>query len=124
MNDISTREDIILLVDSFYDKVNKDSLLSPVFNDVAAVNWEHHLPKMYDFWESLLFGKQIYKGRPFDHHAPLPVSEKHFDRWIKHFTKTVDELFKGEKAEEAKAKATNIAGVFQFKMYSMGLLLE
>ncbi|MGK7389076.1 MAG: group III truncated hemoglobin [Candidatus Cyclobacteriaceae bacterium M2_1C_046] len=122
--DIENRKDVKLLVDTFYDKVNQDKLLAPVFNDVAAVNWDTHLPKMYDFWETLLFGTQTYKGRPFDAHMALPLSEDHFRQWVKLFTSTVDELFAGQKAEEAKTKAENIAGIFKFKMHSLGLLNE
>lgn len=70
MKELENREDVKFLVDTFYDKVNQDDILSPVFNDVAAVNWAKHLPKMYDFWETLLFASQSYKGRPFDAHMP------------------------------------------------------
>lgn len=122
MKEIENREDIKLLVDTFYAKVNEDKLLGPVFNDVAKVNWDEHLPKMYNFWESLLFATQSYKGRPFDAHMPLPLSEEHFKQWVKLFTATVEELFTGEKAEEARVKAENIAGIFKFKMYSLGIL--
>ena len=53
--DIRTRRDIERLVDRFYDKVKADDLLGPVFNDVARVNWEKHLPVMYDFWDNTIF---------------------------------------------------------------------
>lgn len=122
MKEIKGKQEIIEMVDAFYDKVNKDPLLSPVFNEVAGVDWEKHLPKMYSFWDSLLFGTQTYKGKPFDHHLPLPLAEKHFERWIALFNETLDEGFTGEVAEEARYKATNIAGVFKFKMYSLGAL--
>ena len=46
--EIKNKEDIILLVDEFYKKANKDPLLGPVFNDIAKVNWEKHLPIMYN----------------------------------------------------------------------------
>lgn len=55
MKDITSEADIKLMVDSFYQKVNEDDLLGPVFNDIAQVNWENHLPRMYSFWESLIF---------------------------------------------------------------------
>ena len=120
MKEIKGRAEIIELVDAFYDKVNKDELLSPVFNEIAGVDWSLHLPKMYNFWDSLLFGTQSYKGKPFDQHLPLPLMVKHFDRWVKLFHATIDERFVGEKAEEARVKATNIVGVFRFKMDMLG----
>ena len=122
MKEINGRAEVIELVDAFYDKVNRDPLLAPIFNTVAAVNWETHLPKMYNFWESLLFGTHTYKGKPFDHHLPLPLDVKHFERWVALFNETLDEHFTGEKAEEARVKATNIAGVFRYKMEMLGAL--
>lgn len=116
MTDIQNRQDIELLVRTFYNKVNEDALLSPVFNDFAKVNWEKHLPVMYDFWGSILFGEANYKGNPFLKHIPLPISKNHFERWLSLFVETIDENFAGEKAEEAKKRAASIAGIFQYKL--------
>jgi hemoglobin len=115
-NDIQNRKDIELLVNSFYSKVNQDSLLSPVFNETAAVNWEKHLPIMYDFWSTMLLGDKSYRGNPFMKHIPLPINKLHFEKWLSLFLQTVDEHFAGDVAEEAKIRARNIAGVFQFKL--------
>ncbi len=112
-SDITTREDIVRLVDAFYSKVQGDSLLGPVF---SHVNWPHHLPVMYSFWSSMLLGEQSYRGNPFQKHLPLPIQTDHFDQWLQLFTQTVDELFEGEKAEEIKMRAQNIAGIFQMRM--------
>ncbi|ARS36608.1 group III truncated hemoglobin [Pontibacter actiniarum] len=114
--DLATEEDIKLLVDTFYDHVNQDDLLSPVFNGFAKVDWSRHLPVMYNFWSSVLFGSIAYKGQPFPKHMRLPIERKHFSRWVSLFLQTVDELFEGTKAEEAKHKASSIARVFQMKM--------
>lgn len=120
--DITTEEDIKLLVDTFYDHVNGDKLLSPVFNDFARINWQHHLPVMYNFWSSLLFGSMAYKGQPFPKHMRLPVQQEHFERWVILFTQTVAELFEGPKAEEAKQKAKSIARIFQMRMGLLSIL--
>lgn len=114
--DIKNIEDIILLVDRFYDKVNEDSLLSPVFNEFAKVNWEEHLPVMYSFWSAVLFDTNVYKGQPLTSHINLPISTEHFHRWLELFKKTVDENFEGDKAVEAKEKADSIANIFQTKL--------
>lgn len=113
MNDIATEQDIKLLVDSFYDRVAHDDLLGPIFNDVAQVDWAHHLPTMYSFWSSMLLGTMSYKGRPWPKHAPLPVRKEHFERWVNLFCETVDSLFAGPKAREAKSRALSIADTFQ-----------
>jgi hemoglobin len=116
MRDITNKEDIKELVDSFYEKVNKDDMLSPIFNDVAKVDWPKHLPTMYQFWGSMLLGTMDYKGQPFPKHAALPVTREHFDRWVELFVKTVDEHFAGNKAEEAKQRGAGVAMIFQTKM--------
>lgn len=119
--DIQTKEDIKLLVDSFYGKVNSDELLSPVFNIEAGTDWEHHMPKMYQFWGTQLIGTMDYQGFPFPPHTKVALTTTHFKRWLKLFFETVDEHFEGATAELAKYKATNIANVFQ---YRLGLIKE
>ena len=111
--ELNTRADVELLVNSFYEKVNKDSLLAPVF---AHVHWPEHLPVMYQFWSSMLLGEQSYQGNPFQKHMNLKIGAEHFNRWVELFLLTVDEHFIGEKAIEVKARAQHIANVFQYKM--------
>lgn len=113
MKTLSTREDIEFLVDSFYQKVGKDELIGHVFNDVAKVDWTHHLPKLYNFWASLLMGEGSYEGRPMITHMHLnkmfPLRPEHFGRWLKLWFETIDEHFEGEMADMAKLKARNVA---------------
>jgi len=120
--DIQTRTDIIVLVDTFYKKVEQNAKIGPIFTDVANVDWLHHLPKMYDFWESILFGKAIYKGNPMLTHFSLQqkvnLFQEEFDIWKTLFYNTVDELFKGENAETIKQKAQSIADLMHFKLNS------
>lgn len=114
--DIQSEADIKLLVDTFYDKVNADELLAPIFNDVAHVHWPAHLPRMYDFWSGLLLHTSRYQGQPFRKHLPLPIGGGHFQRWLTLFLATVEELFAGPVADEAKLRAQNIAHVFEHRM--------
>lgn len=115
--DLSARPDIERLVDAFYDRVQADDLLGPIFNDIAQVDWSSHLPKMYDFWESVLFGAPAFKGNPLSVHRLLArqasMTEREFGRWLDLFRTTVDELFAGPVADEAKLRASRIAGVMQ-----------
>ena len=119
--DLTTAEDVRTLVDAFYAKVVADDLLAPIFNDVAQVDWKTHLPTMYQFWESMLFGVGTYQGAPFPKHAVLPVQREHFVRWVELFVQTVDAHFAGPKAEEAKGRAASIADTFAQRM---GLLKD
>lgn len=118
--DIKTRKDIKRMVDGFYDKVRADDLLGPVFDDIAKVNWERHLPMMYDFWDNTIFFSGAYTGNPMHLHQHLherfALSPAHFDRWTDLFNATVDDLFSGENALLAKQRAASIAAVIQSKI--------
>ena len=118
--ELSSREDVKLMVDTFYEKVRVNPTLGYIFNEVAKVNWEHHLPVMYSFWSSMMFGEQSYSSNPMSVHIALnkktPLTENEFSEWIKIFTENVDEHFEGEKAEEIKSRAINIARLMQFKV--------
>lgn len=116
--DIATRDDIVSLVDGFYARVREDDLLGPIFNDIARVDWAAHLPKMYDFWDSVLFGRAQFKGNPLAVHRALatraPMTDAAFGRWIVLFHATVDDLFSGPVAFEAKQRAVRIAMTMQY----------
>lgn len=111
--DIQNQEDIVRLVDRFYDKVRGDSLLSPVF---SHVDWPAHLPRMYSFWASLLLGDRSYQGNPMLKHLRLPIREEHFDRWMQLFTETMEAEFDGPTADEALDRAKSIAQLFRHRM--------
>jgi len=121
-HDIENRKDVEQLINSFYDKVKQDDVIGFIFNDVAKVNWEKHLPVMYDFWEGIIFLTSQYSGNPMEVHMNLnrrvKLSKEHFERWLKLFTETVDELFEGKKANLAKEKAISIAGIIETKIIS------
>ncbi|MEP6464959.1 MAG: group III truncated hemoglobin [Parafilimonas sp.] len=115
-HDIESVNDIKLLVNTFYDKVRNDNLLSPVFNERIKDKWPQHLEKMYTFWETVLLEKRTYFGRPFPPHANLPVQHIHFEKWLQLFSTTIAELFNGEKANEAKWRANKMAEMFEVKI--------
>ena len=114
--EIESLKEVKQLVDLFYEKVRKDSLLANIFNGVIKDNWPSHLEKMYRFWQTVLLQEHTYQGSPFAPHAKLPVNAKHFDRWKHLFFETIDENFHGEKAKEAKFRAEKMAEMFQFKI--------
>lgn len=113
---IATVEDVRLMVDTFYGEVRKDALLGPIFNQVIQDRWPEHLEKMYRFWQTVLLQEHTYKGSPFAPHACLPLQAVHFERWKLLFFATLDGLFDGEKAEEAKFRASKMAEMFQLKI--------
>ena len=114
--DIMTLEDIKTLVNTFYERVRQDGLLSPIFNERIQDRWPQHLEKMYAFWQTVLLDERTYFGSPFPPHAELPVDHSHFQRWTELFNITADTLFQGEKAKEAKWRAGKMAEMFESKI--------
>ncbi|WP_413668972.1 group III truncated hemoglobin [Mucilaginibacter sp. Mucisp86] len=119
MNDIQDITSIKLLVDEFYTRVRLDGLLGPVFAEVIKDDWQPHLDKMYAFWNAALFGVPGFKGNPFARHAPLPIGNAHFDRWLELFKDTVDAHFTGPMANDAKNRAGLMAVMFMSKLANM-----
>ena len=115
LGDIAGKQEIRLMVDTFYEGIRSDKQLGPVFDSKIA-DWSTHLPTMYSFWDSILFGTADYRGNPFAKHMNLPVEHAHFERWIEIFIATIDRLFAGPKADQAKAAAKSIAHSFQLRM--------
>lgn len=120
VKDIESRKDIIILVNQFYEKVKKDQEIGFIFTDIVKVNWEVHLPVMYDFWENTILYTGSYKGNPMDSHKKLnrmfPLTSDHFAKWVKLFLETVDELFEGTNATLARQRAISIATIMQLKI--------
>lgn len=116
--DITNLKDIILFVDDFYDKVQQDELIGPIFNG-RITDWEPHLEKMYKFWNAALFGVPGFKGNPFAKHAPLPIEGKHFDRWLTLFRETIDANFEGNMASDTKSRAELMAAMFLKRLQNM-----
>ena len=119
MKDIESRKDIMVMVNTFYDIVRKDKRLGFLFDDTAKVNWKTHLPKMYDFWESVLFDKAILNGDPMGAHIKLnnieTLKSEDFDTWLVLFKENIDKQFNGIVTEKAKQRAESIATITKIK---------
>lgn len=117
---IQSREEVSLLVRTFYGKVRKDDLLGPIFNGIIK-DWEEHLELLTDFWETQLLYKRKYYGNPMIAHVDVDkqvnntISEKHFGVWINLWLHTLDELFdeNDEVAQIAKNRARHM-GTFLY----------
>lgn len=117
MKDIETRKDIELLVNTFYEKVQQDDLIGPIFNSrIAPDAWPAHLERMYTFWTTILLNQPGYSGQPFEKHRDMPIEQAHFDRWVILFKSIVDGLFEGPVAKEAKYRAELMGHLFLAKL--------
>ena len=117
--DITGREDLLVLVTRFYEKLLADNSISYIFTDVAKIDLSHHLPVLVNFWDSILFQSDTYHKNAMQPHLTLhqqsPLQKHHFETWLRLFKESVDELFDGKTAFNAKEKATSIATVMQIK---------
>ena len=114
--DIISLPDIKVLVDTFYGRIREEELLGPIFNGILKDRWPAHLEKMYRFWQTVLLEEHTYVGSPFVPHAKLPIDKIHFDTWLNTWYKTIDDLFEGKKAEEAKWRGEKMAEMFLYKI--------
>ena len=120
MEDIRSREDIEMLVNSFYDKVGKDDVIGYIFQQIIGNDWSHHLPIMYSFWETVLLNKAGYSGNPVKKHIEIdkkvPLQQEHYERWLQLWHETLDNLFAGEVAETAKIRAAAMMQLIDMKV--------
>lgn len=117
--ELKNKEDLHLLMSSFYDKAIEDETIGDKFNHI---DMKEHIPKIVEFWSSIIFYDGNYKGSPFDKHIPLKLEAKDFERWLQLFEETTFDLFEGERAVEIVARANSIGKIFQFKIESLRIL--
>lgn len=120
MKDIQNREDLHLIMRTFYSKLLQDSSIEYLFTEIAKINLEPHLLELVDFWEDILFDKNNYKKNVLQIHLDLHqksnFSTEQFTTWLNYFNLSVDEHFSGKIAEQMKTRALSIATVMQVKM--------
>ena len=120
--DIDTREDCEVLVRAFYSRALTDPIIGYLFTDVAKLDLEAHVPRLTDFWETVLLGAKSYSSGAFHPHARVhekaELKAGHFDRWLALWYQTLDEHFAGPRAAGAKAHAYRLAQAFQMRLAS------
>lgn len=121
---IESRADVHVLVSTFYTKIKKDEFIGPFFlNAIPEYEWEEHLEKLTDFWETNLFLVKKYKGNPMQVHKKLDeennfsITQEHFGKWLELWISTINELFYGEKADKAINSARNISFMLFLRIF-------
>jgi hemoglobin len=113
MIDLANRADIEALLRRFYGRAFVDDVLAEPFTELRAAGLDSHIEAMCDFWESALFRAARYRRNAFVVHRQLdqrhPLYAKHFARWVALWESTVDEMYDGPTAEQAKRQASRIA---------------
>jgi hemoglobin len=121
-SDIKNREDINVLVTTFYGKIRTDNVLGPIFNSVIT-DWDSHFVLLTDFWETQLFLKRKYYGNPVTAHQEVDdkmnhtITPEHFGLWLNLWFATIDELFEGETAWVAKNRAQKMSTMLYLQIY-------
>lgn len=121
--DLATRTDVHDLVVRFYREVVFDPVLEPVFDEVAQTDWSTHIPKLVDYWCRVLLGEPGYEGVVLTAHRHVHDVEafrvEHFDRWYELWVQSIDAVWEGPVAEQAKAHARRIGGVLAHKLLDL-----
>ena len=122
--DLTNRNDVEVLVKAFYLKVLQDKVLGRYFSGTVG-NWDHHMERFTDYWDSQIFFNETYQGSPLRGELHTKVDQahgntfekEHFTRWTTLFHQTTDQHFQGEKATLAKELAINVARNIYTKMF-------
>lgn len=121
MNDIQNRDDILLIMRKFYEKLLADNSINFFFTKTTNVNihLEEHFETLCTFWEQALFLKGGYKNNMFQKHLEVheksPFKKDHYQTWLHHLHTTIDEYFKGVNAEQMKTMSQSMATIMQIK---------
>lgn len=120
--EIESRQEVELLIRSFYARVREEEVLGPIFNG-RIHDWEAHFERLIDFWETNLFFVRKYKGDPLKVHLEVDeatgqaITPEHFGRWLNLWVNTIDEHFTGETAQIAKNRARNMGSFLFLKIF-------
>jgi hemoglobin len=107
-------EDLHELFVAFYATLADDPLLAPYF---VSLDMTAHMPRIVDFWSTMLFHTGRYSDNAFRPHAALPgLTAEHFVRWVATLERTIDARFTGEYAERMKDLAHRIAYSMQLRL--------
>ena len=124
--DIESRADIDRFIRSFYEQVTLDETIGIIFTQVVKMDWDHHIPLIIDFWETILLDHPVYKNNAMEVHYQLnkifPLRKNHFDAWLLLFNTIIDDMYVGPVTKLAKKRAAGIAGLMQYKMNNIPLL--
>lgn len=112
-----SRADIERLVDAFYDRVQRDPVLGPIFNP-AIDDWPAHKATLVGFWASIMLGTREYRGNPLAVHLGHPIVDAHFGHWLALWRDTAHQVLNAEQAEVFYERAQRIG---QSLRYGLGL---
>jgi len=120
--DIENRDDLSVLIHSFYAKIRANEEIGHFFNETIH-DWDSHLEKLTDFWENNLFAVRKYFGNPIEAHVTVDKKFNHtvdpvvFGLWLNLWFETLEELFEGENVEILKRRARKMGTVLMVNIF-------
>lgn len=102
----------------FYKKAIEDENLGPFFihelgEDIEDEDWVDHIDLLADFWLAKLLGENTYYGNFIGAHIKLPhIKKENFQKWVKLFSETADEVYTPDLAERFKKKGLQFSKEF------------
>lgn len=88
------------VIAAFYERVKRDAILGPVFENIVGDHWDAHVEKVCSFWLYATRLSREYNGRDF-----MPAHIKHpsiqpalLSQWLHLFRETTDEMCTKEAA--------------------------
>ncbi len=117
--EIITDESIREMVEKFYGRVQQDSVLGPVFEEVLHGKWDDHIARIAEFWSTIILRTESFQGNVFGKHMALEkIRREHFVHWLLLFRKTVSETYCDDAAEKFLKAADRIAGSLQLGFFN------
>ncbi|PHS40977.1 MAG: hypothetical protein COB07_03010 [Sulfurovum sp.] len=113
-----TRENLRILMTSFYEKAMDDQELGPYFinelgDDITSKEWIDHIELLADFWLAKLLGEDTYYGSFIGAHVKMPhIKKESFIQWVDLFSVTADEVYVPDIAELFKKKGLQFSKQF------------
>lgn len=119
--DISSRKDIHFIITEFYKKLIADENMLPFFEAIIKKHHlEEHIETITDFWQDILLYTSKYSSnvmqKHLDFNEEITFKKEHFTTWLSYLTKSIDDSFEGQNAQNMKDRARSIAMVMQVKM--------
>ena len=118
--DIESRKDLEVFIQSFYQKLLSDDQISFFFREVVPLDLNEHLPRLVDFWESLVFQQGSFRGNVMGLHLAMDriyaIEKTHFNIWLSYFQETAQDLFAGPRSDRMQEQAESIALLMQVKI--------
>ena len=115
IEDELTPDQIRILVDTFYDRIQVHPVLGPIFNDVVT-DWSAHKQRLTSFWCSVALGARSYRGNPLAMHQPLPINSGHFQHWLALWAQTTRDVLGEDLGAHMLEDAQRIARGMQMGM--------